>query len=340
MSIYITNLRGFGQNSVAEMAQQMVAKIGCQELGMTELGLEFYQCQNESYEERIARFKGILASFSNGDTIIVQSPSWIAIEWDQALIDYIDSSYSDIKKIIFIHDILPLMRSEYRSLLDSYINYYNHADVLIVPSKQMYGYLRKYGLKEIPYVVQHFWDHPYQVDYLITPRNNKIINFAGNAGENKFQFVSNWNNSQIRLKVYSDPKQVLSAQNLEFTGWKNDPVLLESLRQSGGFGLVWSEDPYWLEYMKLNTSYKLSTYLSAGIPLIVNNHTPEAETIRRKKLGLTVDSLEEAQDRVLQIDDNEYNEFVTNVDNLAKLIREGYFAKKLLSDAVFKSRFE
>ena len=42
MSVYITNLKGFGQNSVAELAQQMVARIGCQNLGMTELGIKFF----------------------------------------------------------------------------------------------------------------------------------------------------------------------------------------------------------------------------------------------------------------------------------------------------------
>ena len=339
MSIYITNLKGFGQNSVAELAQQMVAKIGCQSLGMTELGIEFYDASKESYPERIARFKGILASLNDGDTIIIQSPSWIAIEWDQAFSDYIDN-YSNIKKIVFIHDILPLMQSQYRSLLESYINYYNHADVLIVPSKQMYNYLRKHGLKEMPYVIQHFWDHPYQVNYLLNPQNNKVINFAGNAAENKFNFVTNWNNPNVKLKVYSDPKQINKNHNLEFTGWKNDPVLLENLRKTGGFGLVWSEDSYWREYMKLNTSYKLSTYLSAGIPLIVNSSTPEADTIKRKKIGIIADNIEEVQNAVVQTSDEEYNQFVANIDAFAKLIRDGYFTKKLLSDAVFKARYE
>ena len=64
MSVYITNLKGFGQNSVAELAQQMVARIGCQNLGMTELGIKFFNWSTESPEERNAHFAGIVASLS------------------------------------------------------------------------------------------------------------------------------------------------------------------------------------------------------------------------------------------------------------------------------------
>ena len=221
--------------------------------------------------------------------------------------------------------------------MPQYIDYYNKADVLIVPSKKMYDLLRENGLEEKPYVVQHFWDHPATVNYFITPENNKIINFAGNA--EKFDFVKNWNCQNVKLKVYSDPVNNDPEHNVELTGWKHDPVLLEELRQTGGFGLVWSEEPYWSEYMKVNASYKLSTYLAAGLPIIVNSTTPEAETIKNKHLGIIADSLDEAQAKVLQINDENYNQMVDSVNNFGSLIRDGYFTKKALVDAVVKAQY-
>ena len=338
MTVHITNLYGFVTGAVAQTAQQMVAKIGCQNLGMNELGIYAYKWPDEPLESRNARFDGIIASLAHGDTIIIQSPSWNPIEWDQAFIDHINL-YPDIKKIIFIHDVVPLMFEVNRYLLPQHIDYYNKADVLIVPSVKMYHFLRQNGLKEKLYVVQHFWDHPVDnINYSITPNNSKIINFAGDA--EKFDFVKNWHNPHIKLQVFSDPKQSYPEQNLEIIGRKSDSVLLDELRNTGGFGLVWSEDPYWSEYMKLNASFKTSTYLASGIPIIVNSDMPEKDTIERKNIGIVVNSLEEAQEKVLHISDEEYNQMVKNVDSFAKLIREGYFTKKVLSDAVFKVRYE
>lgn len=336
MTVHITNLNGMSLNSVAQNAQNMVVD-QARQLGMNEFGIYLYHWNEEPQQAKTTRFDGIIASLNPGDTVIIQSPSWIAIEWDQDLLEHINL-YPDVKKIIFIHDVVPLMFEVNRYLLPKYIEYYNHADVLIVPSQKMYDYLRENGLEEKPYVIQHFWDHPAKVNYFITPQNNKVINFAGDA--KKFDFVESWHCPTVKLKVYSDPAKDDQERNLEQTGWKNDPVLLDELRTTGGFGLVWSEEPYWSEYMKLNASYKLSTYLAAGIPIIVNSDTPEADTIRRKHLGLIADSLEEAQAKVLQTSNDEYEQMVNSVESFAKLIRDGYFTKKALVDAVFKARYE
>ena len=336
MTVHITNLYNLG--GTATLAQQMIAKIGCENLGINELGIYAYNWPEESLESRNARFDGIIASLAYGDTIIIQAPSWNSIEWDQAFIDHVNL-YPDIKKIIFIHDIVPLMFEVNRYLLPQYIDYYNKADVLIVPSIKMYNFLRQNGLKEKPYVIQHFWDHLVDnLNYAITPQNNKVINFAGDV--QKFDFVKNWHNLDIKLQVFSNPQQSFPKQNLDMIGRKSDSVLLDELRNTGGFGLVWSEEPYWAEYMKMNASFKTSTYLASGIPIIINNEAAEKATIKRKNIGIVADSLEEVQEKVLQISDEEYNQMVRNVDSFAKLIREGYFAKKALSEAIFKARYE
>jgi glycosyltransferase involved in cell wall biosynthesis len=108
----------------------------------------------------------------------------------------------------------------------------------------------------------------------------------------------------------------------------------------GGFGLIWSGDPYWLEYMKLNCSFKLSTYLAAGLPVIVNSATPARDIIEEKHLGIVADSLTEAIDRVRTMTTEEYDRMAASIDEFAKLIRGGYFTKRALVEAVFKAYYE
>lgn len=202
----------------------------------------------------------------------------------------------------------------------------------------MYIVLKTQGLQNKKYVVQHMWDHPSQINPFITPKNNKVISFAGDP--QKFTFTKKWSDPDVRLQIFADKQDWGQDQNIEFMGWQDDPVLLNTLRTSGGFGLVWGDEPYLMEYMKLDASYKLSTYLAAGIPIIVSSDTPEAETISKKNLGIVTDNLDEAIQRVKNMTDEEYQQMAASVDQFAKLIRGGYFTKRASAEAVFKVRYE
>ena len=337
MTVHITDLHGMAYFSVAQIAQNMVTRIATNELNFDPFTIYFFSWPDEPGNVISARFDGIIAALQDGDTVIVQSPSWNTIEWDQKFFDRI-FIYHNIKKIIFVEDIPPLMFESNKYMLPQYIDYYNKADVLILASRKLYDYLRVHGLKPKKYVIQHMWDHISQVNPYIIPKNNKVINFAGDP--KKFDFVKDWKSDKVKLNVYSEPLEGVNNPNITFTHWQDDPVLINSLRQAGGFGLVWSEEPYWLKYMKLNASYKLSTYLAAGIPLIVNSDSPEKDTIVNKHLGIIADSIDEAVEKVEKMSDMQYNQMKDSIDQFAKLIRGGYFTKRALIEAVFKAQYE
>lgn len=339
MQVHITNIYGQSFKSTALKAQNRTAAFA-RELHYKELGIYNYDVNSDSPEMLSSRLDGIIASVGYDDIVIFQYPTWNHISFDEAFIRRI-SRYRGLKKIIFVHDIPSLMFESNRYLLDRHIAFFNQADLLILPTQRMADFLYTKGLTVKKTVIQKMWDFPVTVDVTFRPGFRKVINFAGNPDTWKFGFVKNWNFDSVELRVTAEKGDWAKEKNVSFLGWFNeDTILVNTLRQSGGFGLVWSDNAYCCEYMKMNTNYKLSAYLAAGIPVIVNTDIAEKDTIIRKDLGLAVDSLDEAVSRVENMKEEEYNRMVVDTESFSVLIREGYFAKKALTDAVFQLLYD
>ena len=84
----------------------------------------------------------------------------------------------------------------------------------------------------------------------------------------------------------------------------------------------------------MNISYKLSTYLAAGLPVVVPDYLSNADYIREHGLGFVVSSLEEADRCVQECTEEQYAQMVANARHTAYLISHGYFTKKLFIDAI------
>ncbi len=335
MKVHITNLYGLG--GTAAKAQHQVADIAKNMLHYNELGIYHYPVESDSSEMLRTRLDGIIASVERGDIVIFQSPTWNSFSFDEAFVRQLNA-YSGLKKIFFIHDVPPLMFENGLDNLKRYITFYNHADLIIVPSQNMADFLYANGLTVKKTVIQKMWDFPVSIDKSIYPRFRRRINFAANVSSIYRPFARNWNYKTVQLSVTAGMKECkwASGRNINFLGWfNNDEPLVNALRENGGFGLVWHDDPWWVEYMKLNATYKTGTYLAAGIPLIISKEKAEKDIVISKNLGFAVDSLDEAVERIESTTEEQYNQMVHDVGIFGELIRGGYFTKKLLTDAVF-----
>lgn len=340
MKVHITNIYGHSSVSTALKAQNRTADIARRVLNFNELGIYCYDISSDSTEMLYSRLDGIIASVGYGDIVIFQYPTWNDIRFDKTLINRL-SHYRGLKKIFFIHDVLSLMFESNRCHLKEHIDFFNQADLIILPSQRMADFLYAEGLTIKKIVIQKMWDFPVAIDQTSLPEFRKVINFAGNPDLQKFEFVKDWNYDAVELRVTVDKGDWALGKNISFLGWFNSDIsLLTALRKSGGFGLVWTKDSYCREYMKMNANYKFSAYLAAGIPVIVNNNIAERDTIVRKNLGLAVDSLDEAVSKVEKMNRKQYDEIVSNVKIFSNLIREGYFTRKCLTDAVFKLLYD
>ena len=87
-------------------------------------------------------------------------------------------------------------------------------------------------------------------------------------------------------------------------------------------------------YYKMNCSYKLASYLSAGIPVIVPDYLSNADFVKEKRIGFVVSSLEEADEMIQNCTEDNYNQMVSNLKHVQYLINNGYFTKKLFVDTI------
>lgn len=325
---HITNLYGVG--GIATVAQRRTVEVAKQ-LGFNEISI-LYDNSLRDPEEFDKKVAGILAGLEVGDTVIFQSPIWITSKVERDFIDKVRQYQG--KVAIFIHDIPPMMFEGNKELMPLFIELYNKADLLIVPSENMKNYLISKGVTVKKFVIQNLWDIP--VDFISNsePEYLPRINFAGS--NEKFRIAEKINLSDIELEIYDHkPEDKSIPDNIHYHGYVDEIKLLSELHE-GGFGLVWTEDMYWREYMKYNASYKVSTYLRAGIPLIVHRDISCRKLIEDNHWGIIVDSLEEAMERVKAMSEDEYRKYAESVSKVSGLLGDNYFAKKVLVDTLYK----
>lgn len=324
MKVFITCTNGLG--GTAQHAQEMVSDIA-HRLGFRNMGIYLYDSREESAESLSSRYDGIIASISPGDTVFFQHPTWHPLKFEEGLIGRIKAYGGRI--IIVVHDVESLMIESSRFMLGYVVELFNSAEVLVVPSYAMKKFLQDNGIREnMKFVIQELWDYTTDIQFSKAPRFQKEIHFAGNPS--KFLFPQQWD-YDVPLKVYTGEQ--CTGKNAQTMGWMDPSSLLLELSK-GGFGLVWYGDDYWRQYMKYNNTFKLSTYLAAGIPVIIPRGISNQSLIEKNHLGLVVDSLDEAAEQVRNMEEAEYQEYVRRVGNFAPLIRSGYFTKKFLIDGV------
>ena len=152
----------------------------------------------------------------------------------------------------------------------------------------------------------------------------------------RFPELQNWV-YETPLRVFANEPKSNPEANLVIEGWKRNEELLMELSK-GGFGLVWNtqyNDGENVDYYEMNISHKLSTYLAAGIPVIVPNTLSNSHLIEERGLGFAVNSLEEANQLVQNMDPKTYQEISNRAQGFAFLLKEGYITKKLLVDSIF-----
>ncbi|MBQ9700574.1 MAG: sugar transferase [Lachnospiraceae bacterium] len=325
MKIHITNI--YNEFATSGISQQKTAKIA-RELGFREMSIFKYPAATDSDSELNTRLDGILSAVEHDDIVIIQSPSWNGLRYDLRFVQKL-RAYSNVKIIMFVHDVVPLLFNSGQEMLQETIKIYNYADLIIASSQGMLDYLSEHGLTVKKQMTQQMWDYP--IDYQLNrPTYNKTLFFTGDP--TRFPFVRTWKGI-TPLSVYTYENISTEGLNLDIRGRKNELELLTDLSR-GGYGLVWSSNQDTAQYYQLLQPYKVATFLAAGIPVIIQRGLSVEKIITDNGLGFVIDTLEEADAIVQSTTQEQYQSMISRIQEFNFLIREGWFTKKMLSDAI------
>lgn len=324
MKIHITTT--YNLPNAAALSQQKTAKIA-RELGFYELDLFQYDANVDNDVELGKRIDGIIPAVQDNDIVFFQSPTWNYLRYDIRLVRKL-KSYHNLKLVIFVHDITPVMFNFDENHIRLAVEIYNHADLIIAASEMALELLRKYGLNVKKQMVQSMWDYPIDYD-LNTPKLEKRLFFSGTP--ERFPFINSWN-YKTPMVLYRNMKSDNPDLNIEVRGYQQETQFLLGLSE-GGYGLVWTSGEA-NDYYKMLQPYKVATFLAAGIPIIMQKGLVPEKIILENRVGFVVDSLEEADAIVQNTTETEYNEMVNRISEFNFLVKGGWFTRKMLTDAV------
>lgn len=217
------------------------------------------------------------------------------------------------------------------------IRFLKNFDYIIVHNDTMRDFLIKNGLDKKKLINQEVGNN--LSDEFIVPKRtlSKTLVFSGNLTKSKF--LSKFNNENIvsyKINLYGigfekkDENEIL-----KYKGSYSSEDIVKVL--DGSFGLIWDGDSidvcsgFFGEYTKINNPSKFSQYIVAGLPVIAWKKSAISKVIQKYNIGFTVKDLIELDIILNNIDDNLYQQYLSNVIKLREKIIQGYHFKKAIN---------
>lgn len=243
-----------------------------------------------------------------------------------------------VKVNYIVHD-LTFLRFGHADAGKLEVSLLQKVDCIFVHTEAMAQILKKNGIDKL-LKIMHLFDY-YSDDAMIPKEEllkmKNVIAFAGNL--DKSLFLKPLSQSKIpdtityRLFGLMENPKVLSNDRIEYKGSfkPNKTGMLKA-----GWGLLWDGDSVETcsgvlgEYLRINSSHKLSLYLACGMPVILWRQSSLAKWLSDKGVCVLVDSLNDIPNVLANISDEQYSKMIDNAINLGKKLRHGELLKSNL----------
>lgn len=239
--------------------------------------------------------------------------------------------YKKVKFVFILHDV-DSIRGYEKNTSASREACLEKADFLICHNTSMKKWLMEHKIQEERLVCLGVFDYLHDS---VLPEKRELersIILAGNLGTRKSPYIAKLLEMErtFQLNLYGpnfEPSE--GCRRYTYFGVFPPEELPQNLK--GGFGLVWDGDSLDActgptgEYLRYNNPHKVSLYIASGIPVVIWKEAALAEYIEANRLGITVSSLKELNERLSEVSLQEYREICENVIRESKKIKAGYY---------------
>lgn len=283
-------------------------------------------------------------SLKREDILVIQHPLYIGNRYMKCL--NWSKKIRGFKVIVIIHDLESLRKlfPEFSGLfveLDKLM--LETADVLIVHNKKMLKYLeQEHGIDQGKMVDLQVFDYLTDEEPLENTekeKNNRIV-VAGNFAPEKSGYIYKLIELKGSLQFYiygNNYKNKDQSENVYYCG----AYPAEELpgKMNGDYGLVWDGQSIDTctgntgNYVKYNNPHKVSSYIAAGIPVIIWKKAALAQFVLKEQIGVLVENLGQLEGTLKMVSEEEYCTMKQNVLKLSQCVRTGKFMETACEQA-------
>lgn len=244
------------------------------------------------------------------------------------------SKHKKCRIIYIIHDVESLRYN--KDDVKNEVSMYNMADVIIVHTPAMKEALTHMGVKSQMVELTLFDYYIREGLQLNSERSNDSVAFAGNLDKSTFitELISKINDQRFLLYGKQPLKSFAQNRNVQYMG-AFPPDEIDVL--DAKWGLVWDGDSIDSctgvlgNYLRYNSSHKLSLYLAAGLPVIVWDQSAIADFVSTEQIGVCVSGLKNISDILNNISKEKYSVMKSNVRSLQENLLKGAMLKSAIT---------
>lgn len=208
--------------------------------------------------------------------------------------------------------------------------------MLIIHNLAMKDWLEKAGCRARMATLS-FFDFLCQPSAIYRKRTNEIV-FAGNLSKAGFLLDPALENFEgIKFLVYGKGLNIDSTieLNFDYRGGLGPHELVEKI--SGSFGLIWDGDRISKisgpmgEYLQINSQHKLSTYILAGLPILIPRMAGAAPLVEHYGIGIVFNNTADIPGEIKKLSEESYQAMRRNMVKLAGELSRGQRLRQALA---------